>query len=150
MGPDEPEEKADYSMDASDFILHQWIHLIRAHCPQVVGIRVARPLAQLPNLLREVYDREGQTKALRAKTQEFIDILTGLSSEKMPMRRAKARSGSMYGSHGHKRHLADASVPQVQGELKEKASCIPPRVTYIPVDIEITSKSFLRPDLYTR
>ena len=89
-------------------------------------------------------------RGLRAKTQEFVDLLTGLSSEKMPVRRAKARCGCMYGSHGHKRHLADASVPQVQGELKEKASCIPPRVTYLPVDIEITSKSFLRPDLYTR
>jgi len=150
LGPDGVADKADYPMDASDFVLHQWIHLIRAQCPEVVGFRVARPLARLPNLLKEVYDRAEQTRSLRAKTQEFIDLLMGLSSDKMPVRRAKARSGCMYGSHGHKRYLADTSVPQMQGELKEKASCIPARVTYLPVDIEITSKSFLRPDLYTR
>ena len=57
----------------------------------------------------------------------------------------------MYGSFDHKRHLADSSVPQVEGgELKEKAPCIPPRVTPLPIDIEITSKAFLRPDLYRR
>jgi len=142
-------EKADHAMDASDFVLHRWIHLIRIHC-QPKEVRVARPLNNLPDLLKECYARAGQTRALRAKTQDFINLLTGLSSDAMPVRRAKARCGCMYGGHAPKRHLADASVPQVQGELKEKSTCIPPRVYPIPVDIEITSKSFLRPDLYTR
>jgi len=145
-------ETADHKMDASDFVLHQLIHLIRVHCSESVSsLRVARPLAQLPNLLRECYDRAEQTQTIRTKTQEFVNLLNSLSSDKMPIRRAKARSGAMYGSFDPKRHLADSSVPQVEGgELKEKATCIPPRVTPLPIDIEITSKSFLRPDLYRR
>merc|ERR1712029_147152 len=96
-------EKADHAVDASDFVLHRWIHLIRIHC-QPKEVRVARPLNNLPDLLKECYARAGQTRALRAKTQDFINLLTGLSSDavRLHVRRSRTQTtpGGRLGAPG--------------------------------------------------
>ena len=135
--------------DAADFVLYKFLHLLKVHHPEV-EVQVKKPLGAFDDLVKECSERKKMTKELRAKAQNFINIITGLASDELPIRKARARCSCLYGSHHPKQHFADSSVPHVDGELKEKSGCIPPKVSYLPVDVEITSKATLNPELFSR